>query len=129
MNLEENSINWQGQIKPTSDPKHFLAQFATIEYGLRAGVKDLVNQQRIHGRRTWRTIIEEYAPSNENDTSEYIKWMCDGTGVGPDDEFDLTQSSFLSLSVSRVIRMEQGYDACTPDAINLAVNDVLSVAA
>ena len=38
--IKSEKINWQGEVKPSTDPN--FAQFETLEYGLRAAFKLLV---------------------------------------------------------------------------------------
>lgn len=128
MNLMERpDINWLGEIKPTADPFHRLCQFSTMLDGLRAGAKNLKNQQWLHGLATWDAIIPKYAPRSENDTVAYINAMVAGTGVGADYCVDLLDAGFLSLSVGTVVRHEQGFDACSQELINQAVQEALEV--
>lgn len=50
-------------------------KFYFVEYGLRAGMKLLLNYWR-RGLVTVRDIIRTYAPPTENDTEKYIDYVC-----------------------------------------------------
>lgn len=117
MNIEEDHINWHGQIKPTADPQHFLAQFDTMVNGVHAGARSLLNQQLLHGLDSWGLIITRYAPPSSNDTMAYIKTMANATGVGPNDKIDLRDFDFMVLSCKAIIRQEQGKNNGVPDDV------------
>lgn len=124
-NLEINPhINWWGQIL-TRDPKGIFCTFATAANGLRAGFKNLYNQQALHHRNTWTDIISVYAPAEENDTAAYVKAVADYTGVGPTDLINLSDHTFLAKGGKAVIIHEQGCNPFTDDQINQAVVQVL----
>jgi hypothetical protein len=126
MDLEINPhFRWQGEIRPTSDPKGVLCDFNNPISGIRAGAIDLRNQQNLHGLHTWRGIITRYAPPSENDTEAYIAAMCAGTGVGPDDTIDLSDPSFLAKSCHLVIIQEQGKDPYINGEVEKAISAIL----
>src|SRR5580698_10781314 len=104
--LEYNdSFTWHGEVRPSSDDT--FCQFDTIFDGVRAGLKDLLNQQVIHGLNTWAKIINKYAPPSENDTATYIAAVCKGTNTAPDEILNLSDPSFLALAGKCVIIQEQ----------------------
>ena len=117
MNLMESSINWVGQMKPTSDPEHFLAEFISIADGLRAGMLNLAAKQVKHGLNTWGKIIPVYAPPSQNDSVAYTSFICKETGVGPEQVIDLTDVAFLNKATAAIIRMEKGSDAVSVEDI------------
>lgn len=49
------------------------------------GWADLERQLRIYAERglTLVQLVEVYAPPDENDTARYLKFVCDGLGMGP----------------------------------------------
>ena len=120
-------FTWEGEIRPTTDCFKVLCQFDSMADGVRAGIKDLYNQQHLHGLTTWTEIITKYAPPGENDTASYIKAMSIETGVGADDPIDLSMPSFLAKSAKAVMMQEQGCNPCTDNQIAMAVYDVLGI--
>lgn len=61
---------WQGLSVEQTD-KDFC-QFISSEYGIRAIYKLLQTYQKKYGLNTIRTIVNRYAPPNENNTEGYI---------------------------------------------------------
>lgn len=98
------SINWDGQIEP--DPDGY-ARFETVEMGIRAGVKNLVNGYFKKGINTPRTIISRYAPSHENPTDDYISFIANRMGIGIDESIQLTRNNMLRLTQG-IIYFENG---------------------
>ena len=125
--MHYDTIHWQGEIVPTSDPEGRLCQFDTMQNGLRAGIDNLKNKQEKHGLNTWNEIIPVYAPPEENDTAAYIKAMCDGTGVSSDEQLNLHDPDFLALATKTMILHEQGSYPCSADMIAAEVQVVLGI--
>ena len=68
-NLIITNIAWQGKVMPSQDPK--FETFQSIEWGLRALVRDLITKiNRYNG--SIRDIMYQYAPPSENRTQNYI---------------------------------------------------------
>lgn len=49
------------------------------------GWEDLERQLRLDAARglTLTQLVYKYAPPEENNTAQYLKYLCDGLGVGP----------------------------------------------
>jgi len=120
------SFKWNGEIRPSTKPP--FCQFDTLLDGVRAGLKDLRNQQTVHGLNNWTDIITKYAPPSENDTSAYIMATCKCTSTYPKDYINLSDPTFLALAGKCVIIQEQGYNPCTDELLTQAVNEVLGIA-
>ncbi len=128
MDLEINPhFWWHGEIRPTADPEGVLCQFDLPVNGIRAGARDLRNQQLLHGLKNWTDIITKYAPPSENDTAAYILAMCKGTGVGPQDTINLSDPTFLAISVKCVIVQEQGTNPYSDEIVAQAVDNELGI--
>ncbi len=105
MNLRYyESIQWDGQIGQDASG---YARFETVEMGIRAGVKNLVNGYFGRGLNTPREIITRYAPSHENPTDSYITFIANEMGIQPDDQIQLTRNSMMRLTAA-IIRFENG---------------------
>jgi len=112
---------------PTSDPQKRLCQFDTMENGIRAGVKNIITAYKKHGCNTISKLISRYAPLSENDTGNYIDFICKKCNVEPNDIVDLTDKTFLSVLVPAIIQMEQGEVLkISSDTINHGINSALS---
>ena len=104
-NLIKTNIAWQGKISKGSD-SHF-EQFTDIYFGLRAMLKDLINDIN-KGKNTVVKLINEYAPPHENNTVAYIQSVSNSIGVTPNEVLKNINSSFL-LSLSRaILKVELG---------------------
>lgn len=102
---------WQGKIplsKNTDSGQHF-EQFTTMEYGIRAMFKDLVNDIN-KGKNTVRKLINEYAPSSENNTAQYIKDVCSSIGVTADQKITSINEEFLLKLGKAIIKKENAPD-------------------
>lgn len=103
--------NWLGQ---TGQHKGFC-DFDTMEHGLRAAIVLLKNYVYRKDLQTVAKVVSRFAPSNENDTSAYIRFVSDGlrsAGHNPDDlrtsfilEYDMTFFYLLKY----MAKMETGY--------------------
>lgn len=78
MNIVYNIHNkWDGQ---TGHNGRF-ATFKTEKYGIRAGAILLHNYMYKHGLRSVGSVINRFAPSNENNTGKYSKFVATSMGV------------------------------------------------
>lgn len=59
-------------------------------------------------KKTLRQIISTYAPSNENNTDEYVAQVSKWTGLSPDSEIDLRDMSTMKKVMQAMIRKENG---------------------
>jgi len=92
--------NWRGQI---GEEKGFC-KFDTVEHGLRAaGI--ILKKYIKKGVNTPENIIKRYAPSEENDTEQYINLVCGWTGFDRDEK--LTYTCIPSLMYG-MTKMETG---------------------
>lgn len=106
-NLIYTTIAWQGKIpKPQSKDAKF-EQFTSITYGLRAMLKDLINDIN-KGQNTVRKLINEYAPKSENNTADYIKRVCNTIKVDPDEKITAINNDFLILLTRAILMVELG---------------------
>lgn len=63
--------NWKGEVEVSSDPT--FEQFTEMKWGVRAAFVVLKNYIVRHKCNTIQMIISRWAPSNENNTEQYIK--------------------------------------------------------
>ena len=114
MNIEKNSIAWQGESTLNDDPT--FIRFETPEMGLRAGMKTLLTYQRKDDLEHIAAFITRYAPPVENNTTAYINDVCARCGVGPTDYFDVEVPDNLIKLAQAIVIHEQGKcpDTTTP---------------
>lgn len=81
---------WQGQ---TGTVKGF-ARFASPVWGVRAGLKLLVNYHK-KGFNTIRKILDRYAPNHYK--TKYLDFLVSYTGFNPDQPFPPTSENFKRI--------------------------------
>jgi hypothetical protein len=108
-NLKLTSIPWQGKIPKSEnkDKDKVFEQFTSIPFGLRAMLKDLINDIS-KGKNTVKKLISEYAPSTENNTTSYINSVCKSIGVTQDQKITSVNRKFLTLLARAILRVELG---------------------
>ncbi len=109
-NLIYTSIAWQGKIPFSQNTDKKFEQFESMELGIRAMFKDLINDIN-KGKNTVRKLINEYAPPSENNTAQYIKDVSATIGVKPDDIITSVNGDFLLKLGKAIIKKENGADA------------------
>lgn len=77
LNIRSSSgFTWNGQTGATKG----FADFESIEMCRRAGAYLLMRSYRKAGCKTIESVISRWAPKSENDTENYIKFVCKMTG-------------------------------------------------
>ncbi|HEE0083781.1 TPA: hypothetical protein R8G83_004138 [Citrobacter youngae] len=82
-----------------------FAVFPTLDEGVLASAKQL----QIYGTRGINTvsdIAKKWAPSNENDTAEYIRHVVKTTGLGANDRLNLNDPAILAKLISSMSTKE-----------------------
>lgn len=98
---------WQGLSIEQTD-KDFC-QFISPEYGIRAIYKLLQTYQKKYGLNTIKTIINRYAPPNENNTAGYISLASKEIGIESDDSIN-TQLKNVAIPLAvAIVNIELGY--------------------
>lgn len=114
-NIRQGS-NWQG-LTP-GQPDASFCSFTDAKYGFRALAKVLL----VYGQKgfdTVRTIIERWAPENENNTAAYVAAVAAAMGCHPDTHLNTADYSQLYPLVCAIVRHENGrniYPRTTIDA-------------
>lgn len=85
LNIRHGS-NWKGLRKPQTDKA--FCQFESMEFGIRAGLKLIRNYiTGWNGTRakicSVNAIISRWAPPSENNTQNYIRFVCQKSGLHP----------------------------------------------
>lgn len=112
-NLRRTGIQWQGKVPFSSSTDSAFEQFYLYKFGIRAMLKDLLNDYRVDGRRTITALINAYAPTSENNTALYIQNVADWTGINPNATLSDNYATWKKL-VLAMARKENGkVDAIT----------------
>lgn len=111
-NIEMNDANqWEGKVPRNQNTDGRFEQFTSYAYGVRALI--MLLRTYIRGsRNTVTRIFEAYAPPSENNTQNYIRFVSDRIGIGPNDMVPLTRTNLKALAQA-IARMENGQEAIT----------------
>lgn len=110
---------WQGEIRDAADPRLSEFQrgelthgrfcvFVSAEYGYRAMAKNLFAYADQLGHHTVASLIGQWAPPNENNTTAYIANVCAHLGVASDTRVDVRDYSTLHDLTDAITRVECG---------------------
>lgn len=109
-NIRQNSDNFLGEIKPSTDPA--FKQFESIEYGYRAIFVTLNTYQKKYGLSTIRAMISRWAPPKDNnDTEAYIRAVSSESGVPENSHITSTNKDVMIPIVAAMSRVENGVAA------------------
>lgn len=113
-NIRQNSDNFLGEIKPSTDPA--FKQFESIEYGYRAIFVTLNTYQKKYGLSTIRAMISRWAPPKDNnDTEAYIRAVSSESGVPENSRITSTNKDVMIPIVAAMSRVENGVVANIAD--------------
>ena len=109
-NLVKTSDAWVGKIPHSQNTDGRFEQFTAVKYGIRAMLRDVVNDI-LKGKNTVRKLISEYAPPFENNTGSYVDSVAKKLGVNPDAKITFINANFMLLVAKAIIEKENGKDA------------------
>lgn len=112
-NIRKSNVNYQGEIIPSTDPA--FKQFKTIVWGYRAMFMLLHTYQKKHGLNTLEGMIQRYAPPCENNTGNYLKSVCNWSGIPNDRILNTLDGHTMIPIVCAMSRMENGTPAKQDD--------------
>lgn len=107
--------DWQGEKLPNTDGS--FEQFTEMKYGLRAGFILLRNYINKYGLNTIEKIIKRWAPSNENNTKEYIRMVCKETGFESTMPVDASNCCEMIALVDAMCFVENGQEVPLEDIV------------
>ena len=73
-NIRYSNIHWQG-LNDNNPSTRGFCNFISLHYGIRCAWFLLIRSYRKKGLLTIEQIINRFAPSSENDTQNYIKFV------------------------------------------------------
>jgi hypothetical protein len=117
-NLRDTTIAWQGEVAPNMKKDKDFEEFTEMKFGVRALLMDLRSDIQ-KGKNTLHSLLAEFAPGNENDTSAYIRFMVDQT---PYVEYQTLkpEKEYLWELARGIIRYETGRDILTRELFETA---------
>lgn len=119
-NIRKNSsIKWLGQSKNQTD-KDFIV-FDSMVYGVRACAIILFNYQKKYKLDTIRSIMTRYAPTCENPTANYVKFVSDKLNVKPDEEIKIN-SDVLNIMLPAIFKFENGQEFTDLTSLKTGIN-------
>ncbi|WP_211849430.1 structural protein [Proteus mirabilis] len=98
---------WQGLSAQQTD-KDFC-QFVSPEYGIRATYKLLQTYQKKYELNTVESIIDRYAPPNENNTAGYINRAAKDIGVSVNEPINVSSKPVAIALATAIVGVELGY--------------------
>lgn len=124
-NIKKSRFTWLGKVSGL-DPT--FETFKTIDFGLRCGLKLLLTYVS-RGINTPYKIIHRYAPTSENNTQNYISFVC-RTSAGVK-RFDpnqcITGLDDLLFLASRIIKYECHLSSSQMYAYGFQPNDLKNI--
>jgi hypothetical protein len=105
-NIRKSNQIFRGEIQQSTDTQ--FKQFVNIEYGYRAIFVLLQTYILVHELNTITKIIQRYAPSNENNTQQYINTVSKQTNIKPDEIIHVYDKDKLIKIVEAISYVENG---------------------
>lgn len=93
LNIRISGNTWLGKV-PTDNA---FEKFSSLEYGIRAAVKNLLTYYNRDGLNTIKQIINKWAPPSENHTLNYISYVSGKMGIASNVVLPLDKNIFASL--------------------------------
>lgn len=122
-NIRMNAANdWEGKIPINQNTDGEYEQFTEYVYGVRAMIILLQTYKDKYDLITIRDIISRWAPPPKNPTVEYINFISDFTGYGPDIgyNFDIDNLYYLVAGIGKFENL--GMDVISIEEYNQAVS-------
>lgn len=105
-NIRLSGTRWKGQKLRQVDTA--FVEFDTPLAGIRALMRLLLTYHLRHGLDSVESIINRYAPPEENATDHYIHSVCGALGVKRREAIDLKDRKILTALCKAIIRHENG---------------------
>lgn len=102
-NIRKSTNQWKGKKEGTD--KEFET-FTDMVFGVRACIK-LLETYRKQGYKTIDQIINRFAPSVENDTSNYLRFVLQKSGLTEKSEINTPESEYKVMAA--MAKMESGF--------------------
>ncbi len=97
-NIRNTSIKWGGEI---TQPGDVFESFDTLKNGVKAMYQNLLAFKNVHAINTISGIIYRWAPPNENDTSAYINFVSEQTGIDQNKQLSIDDYPAIISAMSK----------------------------
>lgn len=119
LNIRKNDTDkWLGLKTVQMDDQFF--QFQNIFYGLRAAFKTLSTYNTKHKLYTVSAIINRWAPPTENNTSNYVKMVCDLTKFRQDEYITIDKDKEKAMRLVYAMSFVESAVTFDDDTLDLA---------
>jgi hypothetical protein len=118
-NLRISKSLWLGKVPLEDNTDGAFEQFISMEYGLRAMMKLLIKYITKYGDEDVVAIVDRYAPSEENDTDNYVNTIIKYTGFGPYDDLKPDKETIIKL-VNAMCIQENGINKISQETLEKA---------
>lgn len=108
-NIRRSRVRYRGEVVPSRDVE--FKEFETMAYGYRAMFVLLDTYSSRYGLHTIRSMLNRYAPPEENLTESYIRYVADYSGIMPDEMVDTRSALDMIPIVAAMSRIENGVSA------------------
>ena len=112
-NIRRSNDRWMGLCARQTDPQFF--QFTAPMWGYRALIKTLQTYRKKYKLQTLAELISRWAPTNENNTSAYIRSVCREMQVPDSYVPDIEDKGTMCALAAAISRHENGVDAVMED--------------
>ena len=116
-NIERTSVRWKGMAADQPDPR--FIRFTAPQWGIRAIARILLGDWR-EGQDTIASLIEEWAPSHENDTAAYVRAVGKAAAVDPYRPADIP--GLLAKIIPAIVMHENGVQPYSAETIQLGID-------
>ena len=113
-NIRISGVNYMGEVKPSQDKA--FKQFKDITWGYRAMFVVLDSYHR-RGLTTIEQMLHRYAPTNENDTDNYVRFVVVNSGFSANQYIDVDLEGVMIPIVAAMSHMENGKPAVYEDVL------------
>lgn len=118
MGLERTGIPWAGLSEDQPDPT--LCMFVDPLHGLRAGMLDFLDMQKLHGLTTIAECIGKWSPPPQNDTAAYIADVCTRCQASPTTAISTILLPFFKAVVQHENGVQPYADSLYGQALTMA---------
>ena len=105
-NIRRAATRYKGERHPSRDSE--FKEFESMSYGYRAMFVLLDSYRRRYGLDTIRKMLNRYAPSTENFTESYIRYVVRRTGMRADERLDTLSARDMIPIVAAMSEIENG---------------------
>ena len=112
-NIRRSNDRWMGLRARQTDSQFF--QFTAPMWGYRALIKTLQTYRKKYKLQTLAELISRWAPTNENNTSAYIRSVCREMQVPDSYVPDIEDKGTMCALAAAISRHENGVDAVMED--------------